>query len=52
VTTDVQVEYLKRIPGVVDARPLGEWRKIRTFVSSVVFDKGHLPKHVKLGYVR
>jgi hypothetical protein len=55
VTTDVQVEYLKRIPGVVGAQRLTRWvdgENQESLSVLLFFDKEHLPMHVKLGYVR
>ena len=54
VKTGVQVEYTKRIPGVVGSRRLTRWVNGRNRSLSVLlfYEEEHLPTHVKLGYVR
>ena len=51
VTMDVQIEYLRRIPGVVGAWRLIRWEKKKK-VSVLFFDEEEISTHVKLGYVR
>ena len=55
MTTDVQVNSLKRIPGVVGARRLTHWlngeREEMLYVL-FFFYKEQVPTHVKLGYAR
>ena len=53
MTTDVQVEYLKRIHGVVGSQRLTRWVNGEKEKSVLLFfDKEQIPTHVKLGYVR
>ena len=53
--TDVQVEYLKNITGVVGAWRLTRWvngEKEESLSLLLFFDKEQISTHVKLGYVK